>query len=151
MEALQSSFEQIARFVTRKVKSYRRANEFDLLGSNSNSGKGGNGVSINVVNRSVVMSLVWLFLSLFTVIYGFRDCWYNSYSYKFECKGGSCVYTASSREGIQKRVIERADLKRVDTVRLDKDGQIVDFSTGNKKSSRRLGKHCPLYHRPSML
>ena len=139
MEALQNSFQQIAKFVTRKVKSYRRANEFDLLGS-SNSGRGGNGVSINVVNRSVLLSLVWLILSFCAVIYGFRDCSYNSYSYKFACKGSSCIYTSSTREGVFNKQIDRVDMKRVDTVRLDKDGKVIDFSAGNKKSIKKLGR-----------
>ena len=74
------------------------------------------------------------------MIYGFRDCLYNSYSYKFACKGSSCIYTSSTREGVFNKQIDRADMKRVDTVRLDKDGKVIDFSSGNKKSIKKLGR-----------
>ena len=146
MEALQNAFQQIAKFVTRKVKSYRRANEFDLLGSSSSSsssGRSGNGVSISVVNRSVVLSLLWLFLSFCAVIYGFRDCSYNSYSYKLVCKGGSCIYTASTREGVFNKKIDRTDMRRVDTVRLGKNGEVIDFSDGSRRSTKKLGEANP--------
>ena len=142
MEAMQKAFQQIASFVTRKVKSYRRANELDILGGSSSYGGGrgsGNGVSISVVNKSVVVSLMWLILSIFAVIYGFRDCSYNSYSYRIECKSSGCVYTSSTREGVTVLQIDRADIKRVDTVRLNKDGEIIDFSDGNRKSTKKLG------------
>lgn len=138
MEVMQQSFKQLWKFAQQKMKSFRR-NDGGGLGDLPGFRNSGNGISMNVVNKSVLLSLGWLVLSLFVVIYGFRDCSYNSYSYRFECKSNVCTYTAKTNEGTVVKTIGRSDLQRVDTVRLNKEGAIQDYGEGNRRTSTKLG------------
>lgn len=108
----------------------RRKEDLPIFGGGSKS----NGVNLNVVNKWVLMSLVWLFVSLFVVYYGIRWCSHYSFSYSISCNMNSCVYTASDVNGKNITEIDRVDLRRVDTVRLDSNGSVVEVGDGNRRS-----------------
>jgi len=88
-------------------------------------GSKNNGVQLNVVNKSVLLSLIWLLLSLSVVFYGIWHCRTSSYSYYLSCEPISCRYESSNREGKESLVIYRQDIKSVTLVRLANRGKIL--------------------------
>ena len=146
METITSSFQTLKRLLNDLYsKILNDKDTLPLLKSNKN-----NGVQLNIVNRSVLISLVWLLSSLFVIYYGFRDCRYNSYHYSLKCNSNDCTYTSSSNKGQSDIKIDRINLMRVDTVRIDSYGNITEYGEGSRKTSKKIGysvqisfKHIP--------
>ena len=54
-----------------------------------------NGVKINTVNTSVLLTVLWTFTSLFFIYGGYKHCGWYSYKYTFECNKNACTWIAN--------------------------------------------------------
>jgi len=123
----------------------RKKDDLPIFGGGSSN----NGVSLSVVNKWVLMSLIWLVVSIFIVYYGIRMCAYHSFNYEIRCTMNSCVYKGLGQAGIE---IDRVDLRRVEMVRIDSNGTVVEVGEGNRRSSayNKNGYSCQLsYNKPA--
>lgn len=115
-------------------KLFFRGKGSDLPTSSNSSNAGvfqqskGNGVTgMSVVNKSVAFSLFWVVLSIGMMWYGIGHCRSNSYNYQIKCSD-SCTlikYDPLKDEDL-KLEFPKADLLRVDLVRLSEEGYVVD-------------------------
>lgn len=100
--------------------------------------KADNGVSLSVVNRSVLLSLCWVFLSLFVFYYGFRHSRNYADVSDFACDDAMCTLkyqNSSSTEVIQ---FSRGDLKSADVVRHD-GVEVIDVTGMKRKKANKVG------------
>jgi hypothetical protein len=119
----------------RKLKIFGGNN--DSLGALPGSGGSrNNGVSLNMVNTAVLISVVWLLCSVGMFGLGVWHCRYRSPYYAMNCDSDECQLV----QGIDLPIIiPRKEITGAAAVRLDANGDVVDATSMRSKASRRLG------------
>jgi hypothetical protein len=92
-------------------------------------GKKDNGVSFSTVNKSVLATVGWSFISLLLIYMGYLHCSYNFYEYKFECSKDICTYTTTTYDLQTSLDISRSALRACDPVRINATGHIIPKNT----------------------
>jgi preprotein translocase subunit SecG len=129
-------------------KLFYRGKGTDLPTSASSSSSGNvftgksNGVTgMNVVNKSVALSLLWVVFSMGMLWFGYGNCRANSYNYQIKCAKEVCTLIKSDPMKDEKLNIEFpvADLLRVDAVRINDNGDIVDSAKMRLEPKAKFG------------
>lgn len=119
----------------RKLKIFGGNN--DTLGALPGSGGGrNNGVSLNMVNTAVLISVVWLLCSVGVFGFGVWHCRYRSPYFAMKCDDRECNLLQGNNLPI---IIPRREITGAQAVRLDANGDVVDATSMRSKASRRLG------------
>jgi len=119
----------------RKMKIFGGNN--DSLGALPGSGGGrNNGVSLNMVNTAVLISVVWLLCSVGVFGFGVWHCRYRSPYFAMKCDSSECNLIQGTNIPV---IIPRKEITGAQAVRLDTNGDVVDATSMRSKASRRLG------------
>ncbi len=112
----------------------------------SHTGSKNNGISYSFfanVNVKVLLSLIWLIVSVILFFTGVYHCNSYSYHYTFDCDQAGCNYHSSkTNENIY---IEKKDLRHTSNIRINENGEVEKISNigtlenKKKKKSSRLG------------
>lgn len=99
-------------------------------------GSKNNGVSgIPVVNKYVLLSLLWVAGSIALMIFGYWHCQSSSFSYVLDCDERMCTYSTTGSKVIEPIVFLRSDMISSQMVKIRK-GELL---SPDDKSRGRLG------------
>ena len=101
--------------------------------ANRNNGLSG----ISKVNKHVLMTICWFFLSIFLVCWGVWHCRANAYNYRIECDANMCS-VSSNVEDNKMVQFNRGDFLGVELVNINNKGELIDTSTLNRRDIMRF-------------
>lgn len=125
------------------TSSHSNSNSFMGMNIPSFSSKPNNGVSIKTVNTSVLLTIIWTFVSFLIIYGGYKHCSWYSYRYTLNCNETSCKYILSEPSEYLEKIIPRDNIKNAEWVRITKDGNIVD---SRDKNNRKDGWSFKIIH-----
>lgn len=92
-----------------------------------------------MVNKSVALSVFWVFASIAVFIMGIWHCRANSYSYSLKCDPTDCVYTSAFKGPPIVFNFPKSDLIDAELARIDKNGEFMDAEQMRKMKLNRAG------------
>ena len=109
-------------------------------GSSRSASRVDNGLAgMKTVNRSVVLSIAWLFGSIFVVVFGLWHCSSTSYNYKMTCDAEKCSFVYPKGSLWEPTVtLERANILYAENVHWDdiKKAQVDTKGMASRKISK---------------
>jgi len=109
--------------------------------------------NISTVNNSVLLTLLWLLVSIAAFIFGFWHCRSNAFNYSLNCNEVKCHLDYHSgrdlpdfggqpvtlTEGGYRLVIAKEDISYSDSVPVNEEGKVVDTSEMSVRDISKLG------------
>ena len=89
----------------------------------------------------MALSLLWVLGSICLIVYGFRHCSVNAFTYRLDCAKDMCTLVKFDKQYDLDVRMEflKADLMRADAVRIDSRGEYADNLTMKKNKNERYG------------
>jgi hypothetical protein len=96
---------------------------------------------MKVVNNQVVLSIVWLVVSIVVVFFGIYHCRANSFNYSMSCTSDGCKFTYPSGSRFNEPMyLEKTNMKYAETVYWDEnEGRVADSKGVPNRKLNRMG------------